>query len=267
MATEPPPQLPNPNNAGPNNVGPKKSPPWLWIGLGVVVLLAGGLAVLSSGDDKTLSVGTTVAPGDSGASGTTAGPGDSSAPGTTAAPGSTGVAPTSTVMVSKGEVWPVTVTGAALDPLPEEGADPAVGQMAPQLSGFTFDGSPVTIDPSKGPVMLVFLAHWCPHCNREVPEFMKWKASGDVPANLQVIAVTTAVNPDRDFYPPSTWIVDKGWTWPVMADSETSDAAQAMGVSSFPFSVMIGEDGTVLGRVTGELGQDGIAAWVNDTLA
>jgi thiol-disulfide isomerase/thioredoxin len=161
----------------------------------------------------------------------------------------------------------VTVTGAALDPLPQEGADPAVGQMAPQLSGFTFDGSTVTIDPSKGPVMLVFLAHWCPHCNREVPEFMKWKASGDVPANLQVIAVTTAVNPNRDFYPPSKWIVDKGWTWPVLADSETSDAAQAMGVSSFPFSVMIGEDGTVLGRVTGELGQDGIAAWVNDTLA
>jgi thiol-disulfide isomerase/thioredoxin len=263
MATEPPPQLPNSNNVGPNTgpkTGPRKSPPWLWIGLGVVVLLAGGLALLSSGDDQTLSVGSTVAPGDTAASDTTA------------APGSTGVAPTTpgpptTVMVSKGEVWPVTVTGAALDPLPQEGADPAVGQMAPQLSGFTFDGSTVTIDPSKGPVMLVFLAHWCPHCNREVPEFMKWKASGDVPANLQVIAVTTAVNPNRDFYPPSKWIVDKGWTWPVMADSETSDAAQAMGVSSFPFSVMIGEDGTVLGRVTGELGQDGIAAWVNDTLA
>jgi cytochrome c biogenesis protein CcmG, thiol:disulfide interchange protein DsbE len=263
MATEPPPQLPNSNNVGPNTgpkTGPRKSPPWLWIGLGVVVLLAGGLALLSSGDDQTLSVGSTVAPGDTAASDTTA------------APGSTGVAPTTpgpptTVMVSKGEVWPVTVTGAALDPLPQEGADPAVGQMAPQLSGFTFDGSTVAIDPSKGPVMLVFLAHWCPHCNREVPEFMKWKASGDVPANLQVIAVTTAVNPNRDFYPPSKWIVDKGWTWPVMADSETSDAAQAMGVSSFPFSVMIGEDGTVLGRVTGELGQDGIAAWVNDTLA
>jgi cytochrome c biogenesis protein CcmG, thiol:disulfide interchange protein DsbE len=263
MATEPPPQLPNSNNVGPNTgpkTGPRKSPPWLWIGLGVVVLLAGGLALLSSGDDQTLSVGSTVAPGDTAASGTTA------------APGSTEVAPTTpgpptTVMVSKGEVWPVTVTGTPLDPLPQHGADPAVGQMAPQLSGFTFDGSTVAIDPSKGPVMLVFLAHWCPHCNREVPEFMKWKASGDVPANLQVIAVTTAVNPNRDFYPPSKWIVDKGWTWPVMADSETSDAAQAMGVSSFPFSVMIGEDGTVLGRVTGELGQDGIAAWVNDTLA
>jgi thiol-disulfide isomerase/thioredoxin len=225
----------------PGDEQPKKAMPWLWIGLVALVLVAGAIAVVSSGDDEVLSVGTVP----------------------------TGTVPTGTTPAlgeSKGEVWPVTITGTPLDPL-GSGTDPAVGQPAPQLSGFTFDGSAVTVDPSKGPVMLVFLAHWCPHCNREIPELLKWKDSGAVPDDLQVIAVTTAVNPDRDFYPPSEWIVDKGWTWPVLADSETSEAAQAMGVSGFPFSVIIGEDGTVLGRSSGELGQDGIQAWVDATLA
>lgn len=229
---------------------PKRGRPWLWVGLAIVVVLAGGIALLTAGGDEELSVGTV--------------PDGTEAPGATSAPGATDAPGTGE---SKGEVWPVTITGSPLVPLPDGADDPAVGTPAPQLSGFTFDGSAVTIDPSSGPVMLVFLAHWCPHCNREIPELLKWRDSGAMPANLQVIAVTTAVNPDRDFYPPSEWIVDKGWTWPVLADSETSEAAQAMGVSGFPFSVIIGEDGNVLARSSGELGQDGIAAFVDASLA
>lgn len=228
---------------------PKKGLPWLWIGLAVVVLVAAGFAVLSAGADNELTVGTVPATVDGG--------GDGEGDGSTA----------TTAAVSKGEVWPVTITGTPLVPLPDGGPDPAVGAAAPQLRGYTFDGSAVAVDSSKGPVMLVFLAHWCPHCNREIPELLSWKASGAVPDDLQVIAVTTAVNPDRDFYPPSQWIVDKGWTWPVLADSETSEAAQAMGVSGFPFSVIIGADGTVLGRASGELGEAGIQAFVDAALA
>jgi thiol-disulfide isomerase/thioredoxin len=116
--------------------------------------------------------------------------------------------------------------------------------------------------------MLVFLAHWCPHCNREVPELNKWRDSGDVPEGLQVVAVTTAVSADREHYPPSTWIRDEmGWTWPVLADSPDNDAAIAFGVSGFPFSVILDTDGTVLGRSSGELGLDGIEAFVADSLA
>jgi thiol-disulfide isomerase/thioredoxin len=127
-------------------------------------------------------------------------------------------------------------------------------------------GTPVTVDPSKGPVMLVFLAHWCPHCNREIPELLAWRDAGGVPDGLQVIAVTTAVAPDRENYPPSEWIPNMGWTWPVLADSQDNEAAIAFGVSGFPFSVIIGTDGTVLGRASGELGQDGIQAFVDGAL-
>ncbi len=101
--------------------------------------------------------------------------------------------------------------------------------------------------------MLVFLAHWCPHCNREIPVLQSWAAAGGVPAGLDIIGVSTAVNAQRDNYPPSKWIADKEWTWPVLADSAASDAAIAYGVGAFPNFVIVGADGTVKVRSSGEL--------------
>lgn len=239
---------------------PKRNLLWLWVGLGAIVVLAAGFAIISSGDDNKLSVGSVpqATEGD-GSSGTSPG----------APAGSEGVATSTpgTLGETKGEVWPITSTGTALPALPESGPDPAIGQVAPTLTGFTFDGSPVSYDVSKGPVMLVFLAHWCPHCNREAPELLKWKASGNVPAGLQVIGVTTGVAADRPNYPPSTWIASFGWDWPVLADSQNDDASRAMGVNSFPFVVIIGTDGKVLTRWSGELGEAGIQQAVDAAVA
>jgi thiol-disulfide isomerase/thioredoxin len=242
-----------------DSAGSKPKLLWLWVGIAAVVVLAGGFAILSSGDDEELTVGSTVPAAEES-------PDDSEGAGTTAAPGATEPgSDDSTGGAEVAEVWPVTLGGTPLVEKPE-GDDPAVGTPAPTLSGFAFDGTPVTVDPSKGPVMLVFLAHWCPHCNREIPELLAWRDAGGVPEGLQVIAVTTAVAPDRDNYPPSEWIPNMGWTWPVIADSQDNEAAIGFGVSGFPFSVIIGTDGTVLGRSSGELGQDGIQAFVDDAL-
>lgn len=225
---------------------------WLWVGLVAVVVLAAGFAMLSSGDDEELTVGSTV-PTSTGGTVPTSGVLDCSNGGPTAGPKS----PDAQVA----EVWPVTVEGTPLVSKPD-GADPAVGAPAPLLSGFGFDGTPVAVNPCAGPVMLVFLAHWCPHCNREIPELLAWRDAGGVPEGLQVIAVATAVAPDRDNYPPSEWIPKMNWDWPVIADSEDNEAAIAFGVSGFPFSVIIGTDGTVLGRSSGELGRAGIEEFV-----
>ncbi len=238
---------------------------WVWVALGAVVALLAGFAILSAGDDEEVTVGSTV-PADDGA---TAGTGDAGGDG---GDGGDGGASGSTDAGSGGggsgqiaETWPVEVSGS-LVPL-GDGDDPAIGQPAPTLSGFSFDGTPVTVDPSKGPVMLVFLAHWCPHCNREVPALNEWRDSGRVPEGLQVIAVTTAVRADAEHYPPSRWITEEmGWTWPVLADSPDNEAAIAFGVSGFPFSAIVGEDGTVLGRVSGELGLAGIEQFVAESL-
>jgi len=163
-------------------------------------------------------------------------------------------APSSDGSVSAGENQPVEVVGEALEALPESGGDSTIGLTAPTLNGYAFDGSNLSVTPGDGnPYMVVFLAHWCPHCNDEVPRLIEWKESGAVPADLQVIAVSTGVASDRPNYPPSQWVVNKAWPWPVMADSKAMDAARAYGVSGYPFFVIVGADGKVKVRGSGEL--------------
>lgn len=214
---------------------------WLWVALGVVVVLLAGFAILSAGDDEELTVGTTVPAGD----GATDGTGD----GATETTGGGQIA----------EAWPVEITGTALVQLPRDGDDPALGTTAPGLSGFGFDGTPVAVDPSEGPVMLVFLAHWCPHCNDEIPELNALRDGGGLPADLQVVGIATGTDPGRENFPPSQWITRMDWTWPVIADSPDYLAASAFGLSGFPFTVILDTDGTVLDRWSGEIGRAGIA--------
>jgi thiol-disulfide isomerase/thioredoxin len=163
---------------------------------------------------------------------------------------------------------PVEITGEPLAPFADPVTDPAVGQATPVVAGAGFDGTPMTIGgASDNPTMLVFLAHWCPHCNVEVPELIKLNDAGGVPDDLDVIGISTAVAADRPNYPPSEWIVDKGWPWPTMADSETSEALNAFGGTSFPFLVIVDSDGTVLARQSGESTADELGAWIDATLA
>lgn len=165
------------------------------------------------------------------------------------------------------ESQPVVVDGTALVPLADETADPAVGLTPPTLSGASFDGSSISVTPGQdGDVLLVFLAHWCPHCNAEIPVLLEWQANGMVPAGLSVVGISTAVSADRPNYPPSNWIASKGWTWPVMADSVDQAAAAAYGVSGYPFMVLVGADGTVKGRTSGEKGLESLDGWVSSTL-
>ena len=163
-------------------------------------------------------------------------------------------APSGDGSVSAGENQPVQVVGEVLEALPESSDDSTIGLTAPTLNGYAFDGSNLSVTPGDGkPYMLVFLAHWCPHCNREIPRLIEWQASGAIPADLQIIGVSTAVASDRPNYPPSQWVVAKGWPWPVMVDSEAMDAAEAYGVSGYPFFALVGADGKVKVRGSGEL--------------
>jgi cytochrome c biogenesis protein CcmG, thiol:disulfide interchange protein DsbE len=194
---------------------------WLWAGIVGIVAVALGIAVWSTSDGGgTVSQGTTA---------------------------------TDNASSSAAETQPVTVDGAALPAPPETGDDLAIGVTPPTLNGFRFDGSAMDITPGGRPTMVVFLAHWCPHCNNEIPVLQGWVESGSAPADLEIIGVSTAVNAQRENYPPSKWITDKAWAWPVLADSVASDAAIAYGVGAFPTLVVIGADGTVKARSSGEL--------------
>ena len=76
-------------------------------------------------------------------------------------------------LVAPGEQFaPVQVVGEALESMPpqipvtEPDNDPAIGEIAPDVTGTSFDGSPVTITADGTPRAIMFVAHWCPHCRR-----------------------------------------------------------------------------------------------------
>ncbi len=161
----------------------------------------------------------------------------------------------------------VEVVGDALDPYPGTGlADPSVGQVAPVLSGAAFDGTPVTIEPGQ-PTLVTFLAHWCSHCQAEVPRIVDWIESGDVPPSLRIVGVSTSATSTRPNFPPSNWLERERFTPTVMADDVLATAAQAFGVNGFPALVMLDADGSVLWRTSGQLPDGALEEMVATTLA
>jgi thiol-disulfide isomerase/thioredoxin len=165
-----------------------------------------------------------------------------------------------------GEYQTVEATGEILSRLDDADNDSARGIVAPVVNGFGFDGAPLTIAPTGKPMLVVFLAHWCPHCNAEVPRLIEWKNSGTMPADMGVIGVSTGARNDAPNWPPSQWVVDKGWPWPVMADSEDQGAALAFGVSGYPGLILLDGDGKVLARRSGEASIDELKAWAQEFL-
>lgn len=166
---------------------------------------------------------------------------------------------------AKQEVSTVTVTGTPLVAQPETGPDPAIGSTIPTITGESFDGSPVTIAPGK-PTLVLFVAHWCPHCQREVPLLVSWQQQGKMPADVQVIAVATATTADRDNYPPSKWLANEDFPWPVMADSKSQEAAAAFGVGGFPFFAVYDATGKLVLRTSGEVPMQDLTDQVNAAL-
>ena len=174
---------------------------------------------------------------------------------------------------------PVSVIG---DPLPELSAeiqfggvdDPAIGLQVPVVSGVDYEGNEIAIDPaSDGPTMVVLLAHWCPHCDAEIPVLDEWRDAGEIPDGLNIVGVSTGVSADAPNYPPDEWLQEMDWQWPVLADDRAPDAdspAPAMGAyggTSYPTFVIVDADGRVRQRLTGAVPIDDLAPIVDDLMA
>jgi cytochrome c biogenesis protein CcmG, thiol:disulfide interchange protein DsbE len=161
----------------------------------------------------------------------------------------------------------VVVTGDALPEYRDGETDPAIGLTAPVLEGFGFLGNEVTTAPGT-PMLLVFLAHWCPFCQKEVPILVNWSKSGLVPENLDVIAITTGTDEAQPNFPPSIWLANERWPelWPVLVDSKDQTASNAFGLAGFPFMTLIDADGKVVWRNSGEISAEALTDAVNNAL-
>ena len=150
----------------------------------------------------------------------------------------------------------ITVTGKNLPSLPAETSakDPAVGRQLPTISGTGFDNVQRTIDPTDGSAkVIVAVAHWCPHCQAEVPRIVDWAKDGKLPANVEVTAISTAASDSRPNFPPAAWLAKEGWPFDVIADDEAGTAGDALGLAGFPFIVFVNADGTIAKRSSGEM--------------
>ena len=142
----------------------------------------------------------------------------------------------------------VAIVGEAL-PRHEPGpTDPAEGAPAPTITGET-----VSVSPGSTPTIVLFLAHWCSHCQAEVPRLTDWVEANGMPEGIDVIAVATSSTPTQGNYPPSVWLERENFPFPVIYDDEEGTAALAYGLSAFPFWVVLDSGGTVVDRFSGEL--------------
>jgi thiol-disulfide isomerase/thioredoxin len=140
-------------------------------------------------------------------------------------------------------------------PLPELGdEDAAVGNAAPGLAGEDLTGAELSIPTGGGrPRLVIFLAHWCPHCQAEVPRIVAWyQATGGV-EGVDVYGVATANDSRRPNYPAQEWLAEAGWPYPTLLDDGANTAAAAYGLSRYPFFVFVDGAGNVVSRATGEL--------------
>lgn len=227
----PPPPPPAPK-ATPTVAAKKSGVPKVAILVAAVVLGALAVTALSSRGSKSTSTAVTTVAGSAG----------------TNRPGTINALPP-----TPGETQPVTVTGASLVDLPEKGDDLALGQKAPTIAGRDFLGKPVVITPGDGkPKLMLFVAHWCPHCQREVPLVTKWYNDGSIPKTVDLVAVSTAYKASQG-NPPSQWLAKVGWPGIVVADDDKSTAGLAYGLTAFPFFTLVDANGNVVARASGEL--------------
>ncbi|HEY6530922.1 MAG TPA: TlpA disulfide reductase family protein [Acidimicrobiales bacterium] len=207
--------------------GGRSSTLWIWIGLAALIVVVGVVAI---------------AVGRSSSSGSDDGGAASSSGGT--------VVPNGDL-----EYGTVTVEGSDLPPAPRgTGSDEGVGETIPTIKGEAFDGSAVTIAPGggKGQVIMV-VAHWCPHCQAEVPRIQSWLDEDGMPDDVTLTTVATANDPTAVNFPAGDWLREEGWSVPTMLDDQEQTAALAVGTSAYPFFVVVDADGKVVERTSGEL--------------
>ncbi|WP_421118725.1 TlpA family protein disulfide reductase [Aquihabitans daechungensis] len=131
--------------------------------------------------------------------------------------------------------------------------DPAIGMTIPTVTGKDFDGNDVTISGEDGTAkVMLFVAHWCPHCQREVPLLKEHLDEVPMPEDVELVTVSTSEEPGAENYPPQEWLEREGWSAPVVVDGDTS-IAEAYGLSAFPYFVVVDADGKVVARASGEL--------------
>ena len=156
-----------------------------------------------------------------------------------------------------------TISGDALPEYAgENDINISVGLQAPSFSGPDQNSEIISLEKNGKSKILLFLAHWCPHCQAEVPVVQEYIDTFGLPADVEVIGILTSIDRSRDNYPPHDWLVKEGWSETQIYDLDR-EIGTAYGLNAFPYWVTLDKDLKVVNRVTGELTPDQITVLIN----
>ena len=152
------------------------------------------------------------------------------------------------------------VTGDLLPEFAGENDDNiALGLAAPMFSAPNENSEIVSLEKNGNAKALLFLAHWCGYCQKEVPVVQGFIDSAGVPPGVDVIAIATSIDRGRENYPPQKWLADEGWSETQLYDLDR-EIGNAYGLTAFPYWVFLDKDLNVVARRTGNLPADMVGA-------
>lgn len=156
-----------------------------------------------------------------------------------------------------------TISGDALPEYAgENDINISAGLQAPLFSGPDQNSEIISLEKNGKSKILLFLAHWCPHCQAEVPIVQEYIDTFGLPADVEVIGILTSIDRSRDNYPPHDWLVKEGWSETQIYDLDR-EIGTVYGLNAFPYWVTLDKDLKVVNRVTGKLTPDQITVLIN----
>lgn len=136
-----------------------------------------------------------------------------------------------------------------------EHADNVQSNVAPDFTVTDINGNKVKLSDFKGkPVVLNFWATWCYYCKVEMPDFNEaYKKYPDV----QFLMVNATGTNGETVESAKAYIEQEKFEFPVFFDTEYA-ALRTYGVSSFPMTIFIDEEGNIVSSRLGMLTKEAL---------
>ena len=136
---------------------------------------------------------------------------------------------------------------------------------APDFEVYDANGDPVKLSDYAGKlVILNFWASWCGPCKAEMPDFQDAYATNGDQIQFMMINMTDGNRETRKI--AADFIAKQGYTFPIFYDPYYS-AVNAYGIRSIPTTILINEEGYIIGQVTGMMNASQLYACIYQLLS